>query len=188
LTTKLFETNRLVAYQLNASFANIVLSYYENNADHFKKSMPLWSEDFLTFDYQMKLLMKQGQDINNGTFFKFWLFEKEDTELTKIVGDVSLGHIIRGSLQSCFMGYKMDQKFVGIGLMYEALTAVIQYAFKTLKLHRLEVNIMPSNIDSVSLAERLLFKKEGFSPNYLKINGKWENHIRYAMLNEMEEV
>ena len=188
MTTKLFETNRLVAYQLNASFANAVLSYYEKNANHFKKSMPLWSENFLTFDYQMKLLMKQGQNINNGTFFKFWLFEKEDTELNKIIGDVSLNHIIRGALQSCFMGYKIDQDFAGVGLMYEALTAVIRYSFRTLKLHRLEVSIMPSNMNSVSLAERLLFKKEGFSENYLKINGKWENHIRFAMLNEMVEV
>ncbi len=184
MTVKLFETNRLVAYQLDASFAATVLSYFEKNADHFKKSMPSWPESFFTFDYQVKLLMKQNQQIALGTMFKYWLFDKDDTAFSKIIGDVGLSQIIRNAFQSCYIGYKLDLDYIGKGLMQEAMHSVINHSFTTLKLHRIEANIMPSNLKSIALAERLSFKKEGFSPSYLKINGKWENHIRYALINE----
>jgi len=184
LTAKLFTTKLLVAFQLDASFANATLDYFTKNEEHFKKSMPQWEEDFLTFEYQLKLLMKQQKEIQAGRLFKFWLFEASENPSNEIIGDISLNNIVRGAFQSCHIGYKLNAKHVGKGLMQEALQACIDYAFNELKLHRLEVNIMPSNINSIALAERLMFKKEGFSPNYLKINGKWENHIRYAMLNE----
>lgn len=71
------------------------------------------------------------------------------------------------------------------GLMTEALRAAVDFAFGELGLHRLEANIQPDNTASISLVRRLGFKQEGFSPSYLRINGEWRDHERWALLANM---
>jgi ribosomal-protein-alanine N-acetyltransferase len=68
--------------------------------------------------------------------------------------------------------------------MREGLALVIAHAFGRMKLHRLEANIQPGNIRSVRLVKRLGFKREGLSPRYLKIAGRWRDHERWALLAE----
>jgi ribosomal-protein-alanine N-acetyltransferase len=71
--------------------------------------------------------------------------------------------------------------------MAEALAQVLDFAFGELGLHRLEANIQPGNARSIALVERLGFRKEGFSPRYLKIDGDWRDHERWAILAEDRE-
>jgi ribosomal-protein-alanine N-acetyltransferase len=61
---------------------------------------------------------------------------------------------------------------------------VITHAFNEMKLHRLEANIQPANAASRALVKALEFRREGFSPRYLKINGRWRDHERWAILSE----
>ena len=68
--------------------------------------------------------------------------------------------------------------------MKDGLAQVITHAFKTMKLHRLEANIQPGNQPSKALVKKLGFRREGFSPRYLKINGRWRDHERWAILSE----
>jgi ribosomal-protein-alanine N-acetyltransferase len=75
--------------------------------------------------------------------------------------------------------------FAGTGLMTEALRAAVGYAFNELGLHRLEANIQPGNTASIALVRRLGFRQEGFSPRYLRINGEWRDHERWALLSDM---
>lgn len=72
--------------------------------------------------------------------------------------------------------------------MREALQAVIDYAFKQMKLHRIEANIMPANTRSIQLVKSLGFEEEGLAKKYLKINGHWQDHIHYVLLNGSEDV
>jgi ribosomal-protein-alanine N-acetyltransferase len=72
--------------------------------------------------------------------------------------------------------------FARTGLMTEALRAAACYAFNDLGLHRLEANIQPDNLASIALVRRVGFKQEGFSPRYLRINGEWRDHERWALL------
>ena len=98
-----------------------------------------------------------------------------------IVGFLNLGEFIRGSLQQAFIGYGGVTGYSGHGYMGEAMQLVLREAFTTLGLHRVEANIQPDNLPSIALAQRAGFVLEGFSPRYLKINGRWRDHERWAI-------
>ena len=85
---------------------------------------------------------------------------------------------------SAYLGYYAFVPHAGRGLMRQGLSQVITHAFKTMKLHRLEANIQPRNIRSRALVKKLGFQREGISPRYLKINGRWRDHERWAILCE----
>jgi [ribosomal protein S5]-alanine N-acetyltransferase len=101
-----------------------------------------------------------------------------------ILGFFNLSHITRGSLQSAYLGYAVASKFAGQGYMREGLDLVVHEAFVTLRLHRIEANIQPGNQASIALARGAGFVREGFSPRYLKIGGRWRDHERWAILAE----
>jgi ribosomal-protein-alanine N-acetyltransferase len=101
-----------------------------------------------------------------------------------IVGLYELGQIMRGDFQSAYVGYYVNAAYQRQGYMTEGLELVLRYAFKTLKLHRLEANIQPRNKRSVELVKRCGFQKEGYSPRYLKIGGRWRDHERWAITVE----
>ncbi len=101
-----------------------------------------------------------------------------------IVGVVNVSEIVRATLQSAYLGYYAFQAHAGQGYMTEGLALVLRHAFRRLGLHRLEANIQPRNLASRRLARRLGFRKEGFSPRYLKIGGRWRDHERWAIVRE----
>ena len=101
-----------------------------------------------------------------------------------LVGVVNISEIVRGAFQSGYLGYYAFEPFAGRGLMREGLSQVITRAFGEMKLHRLEANIQPENARSKALVQALGFRKEGYSPRYLKIAGRWRDHERWAVLCE----
>jgi ribosomal-protein-alanine N-acetyltransferase len=101
-----------------------------------------------------------------------------------LVGVVNLNEIVHGCFRSAYLGYYAFVPYAGRGLMKDGLAQVITHAFGTMKLHRLEANIQPGNLSSKALVEKLGFRREGLSPRYLKINGRWRDHERWAILSE----
>jgi [ribosomal protein S5]-alanine N-acetyltransferase len=99
-----------------------------------------------------------------------------------ILGFFNLSQIVRRSLQSAYLGYAVGEPFAGQGYMREGIELVLRHAFQDLRLHRIEANIQPENHASISLARGAGFRREGFSPRYLKIAGRWRDHERWAIL------
>ena len=123
-----------------------------------------------------RAVFKRSQDPANSTC----LVRRSDTGA--LVGFINTSNIIRGSFQSAFLGYYAFAGHERQGLMRDGLRAAIRTAFNDLKLHRLEANIQPGNQASIALVRSCGFAKEGFSPRYLKIAGRWRDHERWAIL------
>jgi ribosomal-protein-alanine N-acetyltransferase len=98
-----------------------------------------------------------------------------------IAGVFTISQIVRGAFQSAYLGYYAHQAHAGQGLMREAIEQVLDHAFNSLGLHRIEANIQPGNAPSIALARGAGFRLEGFSPRYLLIGGQWRDHERYAI-------
>ena len=101
-----------------------------------------------------------------------------------IAGVYNVGQIFYGHLCSAYLGYYAFEPFAGRGYMREGLPLVLRYAFGPLRLHRLEANIQPENAPSIRLVAGAGFRREGLSPRYLKIAGRWRDHERWAILAE----
>jgi [ribosomal protein S5]-alanine N-acetyltransferase len=103
-------------------------------------------------------------------------------ESGELVGVVNVSEIVRGAFRSAYLGYYTFAPHARQGLMTEAVARVIDTAFRRLGLHRLEANVQPGNRASLRLVRRLGFRREGYSPRYLKIGGRWRDHERWAIL------
>ena len=101
-----------------------------------------------------------------------------------LVGWLNVSDIVRGALQGANVSYGGVAAHRGQGYMSEALDLVLHEAFVTLGLHRLEANIQPGNVGSLTLVRRAGFQLEGFSPGYLEIDGDWRDHERWALRAE----
>ena len=101
-----------------------------------------------------------------------------------IVGYFGLGEIVRTGLQSAYLGYWVGAAHARRGFMKEGMELVQRHCFRTLGLQRLEANIQPANQASIGLARSGGFLREGFSPRYLKVSGRWRDHERWALTVE----
>jgi ribosomal-protein-alanine N-acetyltransferase len=102
----------------------------------------------------------------------------------ELAGVINLNEIVMGLFRSAYLGYYAFAPHDGRGHMREGMSLVIGKAFGELGLHRVEANIQPNNEASRALVERLGFRLEGFSERYLKINGRWRDHERWALTAE----
>lgn len=98
-----------------------------------------------------------------------------------ITGYANISGIVLGALRGGYLGYAAFLPYAGTGHASAGVRLVIEYAFSALGLHRLEANIQPGNAPSKRLAQRLGFRLEGFSPDYLYIDGAWRDHERWAI-------
>ncbi len=107
-------------------------------------------------------------------------------ESDAICGVVTLSGIMLDALRGAYVAYYGMAGFERRGLMTEAVRAVVRFAFDELELHRVEANIQPGNAASIALARRLGFRREGFSPRYLRVGGAWRDHERWALLSDAQ--
>lgn len=186
ITVAELHSARLILRTLGADEAQAVLEYHIRCWPFVAPWSPLVDAHFFTLDAQRARLEGERSLRLVGSGVRFYFFQ-QSKPAGPIIGDLHFFTIVRGAFQSCFIGYKMDTSAINQGYMTEALQCGITFAFKELRLHRLEANIMPHNLASRRVMAKLGFIEEGLSRKYLKINGVWEDHLHYVMLNPDEE-
>jgi ribosomal-protein-alanine N-acetyltransferase len=114
-----------------------------------------------------------------GTGYGFGIFVDNH-----LAGEINLSGVQRGPFQNAYVGYWIDEARAGRGYVPEALVVAARFAFEDLRLHRLQVAIIPRNRASRRVVEKLGLREEGTALRYLAINGVWEDHVRYAITAE----
>lgn len=184
---RVYETDRLILKVLDGTYAEQVLDYYIRNREFLTEWEPKHPVEFFTVEAQKAQLEKNLSGIEEKQSLRLWIFKKEDPADSRIIGTIAFNHIIWGSFLSCIAGYKLDGQECSKGYATEAMKKGIEIMFEEYKLHRIEANIMPKNLRSLRVAEKLGFYNEGLARRYLRINGKWEDHIHMVLLNEKLE-
>jgi ribosomal-protein-alanine N-acetyltransferase len=102
----------------------------------------------------------------------------------RFAGEVSLGSVQRGPFQMGYVGYWIDEDLAGHGYVPEGVVLLMRYSFEALDLHRLEAAIVPRNVASRRVAEKIGMRDEGTAVRFLQIQGIYEDHVRYAITLE----
>ena len=179
------ETERLLLVPAHPRLARASAAFYEKNKDFLQPFEPEYDRDFTTVGYQRALQRQDLIQAKTGQSIRFWIFRREDPGTA--IGCVVINSIVYGAFRSATLAYKIDRDLLRQGYATEALTAVVDFAFHGLNLHRLQASIMPRNAASLALARKCGFHEEGRSARYICINGVWEDHIHMVRLNEEGE-
>ena len=180
-----YKTERLYIELHQKKHIKKTLEFYIRNAVALRKFEPKRTKEFYTLAYHKKQQKNDDKDMRNLKYLSFVLFKKDDKQ--KIIGYINFFDITFGVFQSCIVGYKIDKDERNNGYMQEGLNKMIDVIFNDLKLHRIEANVLPTNGPSITLLQKLGFEREGYGKKYLKINGEWQDHIHFTLLNEKGE-
>ena len=179
---RVYESERLILKILDKNYGDLVLDYYLRNKLFLEEWEAIKGKDFYTCQYQREQLEKELMEIENKDSMRLWLFKKDDH--SRVIGTVAFNNIVKGAFLSCFLGYKSDKDEINKGYVTEGIRRGIEIIFNEFGLHRIEANIMPKNKPSLRVVEKLGFYNEGIAYKYLKINGKWEDHLHMVLLND----
>lgn len=175
------ESKNIYIRFLKETDAAAVLDLNLRNREFFQKYVTTRSDDFYTIGYQENLIRESITKRENDEKYVFGIFLRDTDEL---IGNVTLSEVLRGALQSCFIGYYLDFQHNGKGYMTEVVKLAVDFGFNELHLHRIEAGVMPHNIGSMRVLEKAGFQKEGIARKNVKINGRWEDHQVLAIIAE----
>lgn len=140
------------------------------------KGAPLPAEDRASFAARCSLRERERQ---LGTGYGFGIFVDR-----RFAGEITLSSIQRGPFQTGHIGYWIDKDLAGRGYTPESVVVAMAFAFDTIALHRVEISIIPRNHASLRVVEKLALRAEGIARKYLEIDGRWEDHAKFAMTAE----
>ncbi|GAB1643197.1 GNAT family protein [Krasilnikovia sp. MM14-A1259] len=126
--------------------------------------------------------MKRAARRGDSMPFAVCLRDGDDRE--RLVGHLNLGNIVRRAFSSAYVGYWVDARVAGRGIIPTALALAVDHAFGAGQLHRVEINIRPENGPSRRVVEKLGFREEAYHQRYMHIDGAWRDHLGYSMTSE----
>ena len=142
---------------------------------------PIWPADDLTRLAFRRRIRRYQREIRSGTGYPMFVFSPDGETL---LGGLTLSQVQRGVAQSAVLGYWMGMPFAGKGYMSASVRAMAAFAFDTLHLHRIEAACLPHNNASIRLLETVGFRREGYARKFLCIDGRWQDHLLYALIRD----
>jgi [ribosomal protein S5]-alanine N-acetyltransferase len=142
---------------------------------------PIWPSDDLTRSGFRRRLRRYEEDMAGDKAYPFLVFRESDCAL---LGGVTLANVRRGIVQAGTIGYWIGAPYAGQGHMTAALRVLLPSLFGELNLHRVDAACIPTNTASVRVLEKCGFAREGKARRYLCINGVWQDHYLFGLLND----
>lgn len=176
------QSERLELRILRPSEASVVTDYLIRNRVFHTPYHQQHEDIYFSVQEQKDYLRSDLNKFFDDEQYSFWICYKGSSD--RVIGRISFSAVIRGALSSCLVGYHLDENEIGKGIMHEALKTGCLYMFETQLLHRIQADIMPSNVRSIAAVESCGFRRQGLNERYMCINGEWQDHYIYALLNE----
>ncbi len=195
------DTPRLVLRASAPGLAVAVSEFHHRNQRHFAPWSPPQPPGFWDVGPTRERLAREAEEFQEGRLWRYWISWQDahasrpmatdlrlpprfDARDPPVIGQCQISQVSRGVYQSAMLGYSLDEQAQGHGLMHEAVHHVIHTMFSpTVWLHRLQASVRPDNGPSLRVLKRLGFHREGVSPRYLFIDGRWRDHETHALLN-----
>ncbi|MCH5267885.1 MAG: GNAT family N-acetyltransferase [Lachnospiraceae bacterium] len=176
-----YRTKRLDLRILKPGDENTVLDFYRRNRDFLEPVEPTRIENFYTAEYQRNNLYWEYNAFVKFKYLRMWIFlHDEPTPL----GCICFSEFQKSVFCRCMLGYKLDKTACHHGYMLEALGFLLPIVAKEYSVRRIEAMVMPNNIPSIRLLERLGFVKEGYLHSFAQINGSIHDHLLYTYITD----
>lgn len=177
-----YQTERLILKVLTPDYAEDVCNFLLDNREIFEKYESALPTNYYTPEHQSTILSCELQLALKTSTIRYYVFEKENPD--KIIGTICLHDIRQSTYSCCEIGYKFDQDYWHKGFATEAVMMGVSIAFAALGLHRVYARVLPTNTASIRLLQRISFVQEGIERQCVRINGVWEDHLRFSIINE----
>ncbi len=174
-------TDRFVLRLAVPSDVPQLVAYRRENADHLEPFEPTPSPELISETWWERKVEADRRQFEEGQVVRLYLFGPDRP--TPVLGLVAFSNIIRGPFQSCFLGFALAERAQGKGLMTEAVRLGIDYMFREQHLHRISANYLPHNTRSAAVLKGLGFAVDGYARDYLRIDGRWQDHILTSLVN-----
>jgi ribosomal-protein-alanine N-acetyltransferase len=161
--------------------AQATLDYMLRNRERFAPTDPPKPEDFYTLERNKKYAHDAAAQFEAKTAFRFNVFLRQGG--SDLIAHINFTQVFYGPFRSCSLGYSIDAAHEGKGLMFETVSAAIDWVFSEAKLHRVQAGHLTDNVRSAALLKRLGFTVIGIAPNYLFISGAWRDHVLTQLIH-----
>lgn len=157
--------------------------YYvrQRSRNHLEPWEATWLDSHMTEEYFHKWIRQQKKKRSHDQSYFHFIFLKETNEL---MGAINIIHVLRGIAQTASLGYWIGKEFSGNGFMSEAMSLILPYGYDTLRLHRYQAAVLKQNHASIALLKKYGFRQEGVAEKFLHVNGKWRDHLIFALTKE----
>jgi ribosomal-protein-alanine N-acetyltransferase len=163
---------------LHLDDAPVLARMEQEDRDFFAPWGPARAESWFTEDGQREEIRARLEQHRLGMCLPHVVLNDDG----RIIGRISLNTVVRGAFQSCSLGYWVRSSANGRGHATAATAAMLRLAFEELDLHRVEAGILPHNAASQRVLERNGFTRFGLAPQYLRIAGRWQDHVLFQVL------
>lgn len=179
-TVPIIETERAIITVLTPDESELIYGYYLENRIHLAPFEPVRNDEFHSAEAWKRRIISSFSNFKCGVALNLVALSLDRKEM---LAGCNFTGIAMGPFRAAYLGYSVAQKCEGSGLMFEVLSAGIKYVFEEMKLHRVMANHIPENVRSARLLNRLGFEREGYAKSYLKINGRWQDHVLNSLIN-----
>jgi ribosomal-protein-alanine N-acetyltransferase len=156
-----------------------IVRYYRANRAFHGPTSPARPAAFFTEAYWRRQVRRHAADLRADRALRFFIFDGDGA----VLGSVNFNNFVRGAFQACHLGYALDRRAQGRGIMTEALRLAIAHVFGPMRFHRVMANHLPTNRRSARVLARLGFRVEGRAREYLLIRGRWRDHVLTSLVN-----